>query len=148
LVLVPFALTFYDIVFTHIATKHWGLVSFAKTPGPWLVKLYIYTWLAVGSFFVYDCSLNPYHENRRQHQLVSLVKPLTIGMGLQWHAQFMSNLIVGSAVGVLGYMRNIVAVSLVFFPVKSLGFGDFHTSGLSDHEKRMNGIVEEGGKEA
>ena len=35
LIVVPACLTFYDLVIGSIATRHWGLVSFSKTPGPW-----------------------------------------------------------------------------------------------------------------
>jgi hypothetical protein len=38
-------------------------------------------------------------------------------------------------------LKSIVAISLVFAPVKSLGFGDVHEFGLSHHERDINGIA-------
>lgn len=92
LILIPTTLTFYDIVVGHISTNYFGLVSFAKTPKVWLLHLYVYTFLAVGTFFAIDSFFNPYLENKRMDNFTSLLHPLTIGMSLQWHAQIMNDM--------------------------------------------------------
>ena len=62
LILVPAGLTFYDILCGKISTKYFGLKSFRATPGAWLLNLYCFTFLGVGSFFAYDSALNPNYE--------------------------------------------------------------------------------------
>ena len=74
LFLVPATLTVFDFASLAIFAKYFGYVSFAASPASWLVRLYVYTWLGVGSYFVYDSSLNPAHENNRMENLVSLIK--------------------------------------------------------------------------
>jgi hypothetical protein len=37
-------------------------------------------------------------------------------------------------------IQNAAATSLVFFPVKALGFGDVGEGGLKPHERKMNGL--------
>jgi hypothetical protein len=108
-----------------------------------LINLYVYTWLAVGSFIAFDAALNPAHEGRRLDQVKSHIKPLSVGMGLQWHANMVTDLIGTTASGPIAILRNAFAVSLVFLPVKSLGFGDFGEAGLSKHERKMNNILTE-----
>ena len=61
-------------------------------------------------------------------------------MSLQWHLPLMLDTFGSAAGGVVGVARNALAISFVFFPVKSLGFGDFNTNGLTPHEKKMNGL--------
>lgn len=141
LLLVPLSLTFWDLVSAPIFARYFGFISFALTPASWLLRLYSFTWLAVGSFFVYDSALNPDFEGQRMDHFTSLLKPLSIGMGLQWHAQIMTDLLKGAVAGPMGYCRNIFATALVFFPVKSLAFGDIGSGGLSPHEMKMNGLT-------
>lgn len=137
---VPATLTFFDFGVSAIARKYCGLVSFAATPAAFLVNLYVYTWLAVGSFIAFDAALNPAHEGRREEHLKAHIKPLTIGMSLQWHAQIMLDTFGSTAPGLIAMARNAFAVACIFFPVKSLGFGDFGKAGLSAHERKMNNI--------
>lgn len=137
---VPATLTFFDLTVTAAFTKYFGLVSFAATPAPWLLNLYVYTWLAVGSYIALDAALNPMHEGRRVEQITSHLKPLTVGMGLQWHGQMMLDLFGSTAGGLVGIIRNAFAVSLIFLPVKALGFGDYGEAGLTAHERKMNGL--------
>lgn len=73
-------------------------------------------------------------------QITSHLKPLTVGMGLQWHANMMIEMFGSAAAGPLAIARNAFAVSLIFLPVKSLGFGDVGEAGLSPHERHMNGL--------
>jgi hypothetical protein len=141
LVIIPATLAAFDLSVTHLFTKFGGLVSYSQTPTPWLLNLYLYTFLAVGSFIAFDASLNPKHEGRRWEQFSSHLKPLTIGMGLQWHAgMVMATIGSATATGPLGIIRNAFAVSLIFLPVKALGFGDMGETGLSPHERKMNGL--------
>jgi hypothetical protein len=141
LVLIPATLTACELAVTHLFTKFGGLISYTQTPTPWLLNLYVYTFLAVGSFIALDASLNPNHEGRRWEQFSSHLKPLTVGMGLQWHAgMVMATIGSATATGPLGILRNAFAVSLIFFPVKALGFGDLGEAGLSPHERKMNGL--------
>lgn len=123
-----------------IFTKYFGLVSYAATPTPWLLNLFCYTWLAVGSFIAIDAAFNPAHEGRRMEQITSHLKPLTVGMGLQWHANMVVELFGSTAAGPIALLRNAFAVSLIFLPVKSLAFGDVGEAGLSPHERKMNGL--------
>jgi hypothetical protein len=141
LLMVPATLTFYDLTIGAFFARFCGLVSFAATPAAWLLNLYTFTWLAVGSFFAIDSAMNPALEGKRVDNFTSLLKPLTIGMGLQWHAQMLADLFRTGVGGAAAYLRGIVAVSLVFLPVKALAFGDFMQDGLSETEKKMNGLV-------
>lgn len=141
LFLIPASLTFYELTITSLFTKYFGLVSYAQTPTPWLLNLYLYTFLAVGSFIAFDATFNPHHEGRRIEQITSHIKPLATGMGLQWHAgMVMATIGSATSIGPLGILRNAFAVSLIFLPVKALGFGDFGEAGLSSHERKMNGL--------
>jgi len=70
------------------------------------------------------------------------IKPLTIGMGLQWHGDFMVQKFGSTSTGLLGLLQTGFAISLVFLPVKALGFGDVGEAGLSPHERKMNGLSE------
>lgn len=143
LFLIPATLTFFELSVTSFFTKYCGLVSYAQTPTPWLINLYLYTFLAVGSFIAFDASLNPKHEGRRWEQITSHLKPLATGMGLQWHAgMVMATIGSATATGPLGILRNVFAVSLIFLPVKALGFGDYGDAGLSPQERKMNGLPE------
>jgi hypothetical protein len=45
-----------------------------------------------------------------------------------------------TATGPIAMLRNAFAVSLVFLPVKALGFGDMGEAGLSPHERKMSGL--------
>mmetsp|Transcript_2639 Transcript_2639/g.3957 ORF Transcript_2639/g.3957 Transcript_2639/m.3957 type:complete len:248 (+) Transcript_2639:47-790(+) len=140
LFMIPASLAFYDIVVTSVFVKYFGLVSFAATPAPFLLNLYCYTWLAVGSYIAVDAAFNPAHNGKRVEQVTSHLKPLTIGMGLQWHVQMMVDMFGSFAAGPIALLRNAFAVSLVFLPVKALGFGDMGEAGLSPHERKMNGL--------
>jgi len=111
------------------------------------MNLYVYTFLAVGSFIAFDAALNPSHEGRRMDQVTSHIKPLATGMGLQWHAQMMVDMFGSAASGPIAILKNAFAVSLVFLPVKSLGFGDMGEAGLSPHERKMNGLTPKGTQE-
>jgi hypothetical protein len=143
LFIIPATLTAFELTVTSFFTRYCGLISYAQTPTPWLLNLYIYTFLAVGSYIAFDASFNPKHEGRRWEQITSHLKPLATGMGLQWHAG-MVMATVGSvtSTGPLGIIRNAFAVSLIFLPVKALGFGDFGEAGLTPHERQMNGLPE------
>ena len=137
---IPASLTFFDLSVGALFTRYFGLVSFAATPGPWLMNIFCYTWLAVGSFIAWDASLNPAHEGRRVEQVTSHVPMLTGAMGMQWHAQMMLDTFGSTAGGPIALLRNAFALSLVFLPVKALGFGDRGEQGLSPHERKMNGL--------
>lgn len=137
---IPACLLFYDHTVSAVFTRYFGMVSFAATPSLFLVNLFCYTWLAVGTFIGADAALNPHHEGHRIQHLQNCIKPLTIGMSLQWHLPLMLEVFGSASTGVVAIVRNAFAVALVFLPVKSLGFGDFGTSGLSPHERVMNGL--------
>ena len=89
-----------------------------------------------------DAAFNPAHEGRRLEQVTSHLKPLTVGMGLQWHAHMVVEFFGSTAGGAVAIARNAFAVSLVFLPVKALGFGDMGEAGLTPHERKMNGLDE------
>ncbi|CAM9736534.1 unnamed protein product, partial [Ectocarpus fasciculatus] len=137
---IPTTLTFFDMTVSALFTKYFGLVSYAATPTAWLLNLYVYTWLAVGSFIALDAAFNPAHEGRRLEHATAQLKPLSIGMGLQWHGQMMLNTIGSTASGPIALVRNACAVSLIFLPVKALGFGDCGEAGLTPHERTLNGL--------
>jgi hypothetical protein len=138
---IPMVLLFYDHTVSAVFTRYLGMVSFAATPSLALVNLFCYTWLAVGTFLSADAAFSPLHEGRRLAHLQECVKPLTVGMSLQWHLQLMLDTLGSTVGGPIGIIRNAVAISFVFFPVKWLGFGDFLDDGLSPHEKKMNGMT-------
>jgi hypothetical protein len=85
--------------------------------------------------------MNPLHEGNRINHAMNCLKPLTIGMALQWHLPLMMDTIGTTASGPMAILRNSIAVACVFFPVKSLGFNDFGECGLSQHEKKMNNLL-------
>ena len=138
---VPASLTFYDKAVGMIFTRYLGMISFAATPSVALVHLYCYTWLAVGSWICLDATMNPALEGKREETIRGAVKPLTIAMSLQWHADLMVTTIGTTAGGIVGLLRNALAVSMIFLPVKSLGFGDVGEAGLTPHERKMNGLT-------
>ena len=138
---VPASLTFYDKAVGMIFTRYLGMISFAATPSLALVHLYCYTWMAVGSWICLDATMNPALEGKREETIRGAVKPLTIAMSLQWHADLMLATIGTTAGGMVGILRNAFAVSMIFLPVKSLGFGDVGEAGLTPHERKMNGLT-------
>ena len=137
---IPASLIFYDKVMGMIFTRYLGMISFAATPSVALVHLYCYTWMAVGSWICLDATMNPALEGKREETIRGAVKPLTIAMSLQWHADLMLATIGTTAGGMVGILRNAFAVSMIFLPVKSLGFGDVGEAGLTPHERKMNGL--------
>ncbi len=115
-------------------------MSLAETPMLYLTHLYAFTFVAVGAYFLYDSYLSPlYKDSERNSKFKSLLWPLTIGMGLQWHAPMMVKLF-GAGIGSLGLLRSMVAIAFVFAPVKSLGFCDYGEFGLSPHEQIINDV--------
>mmetsp|Transcript_18772 Transcript_18772/g.31632 ORF Transcript_18772/g.31632 Transcript_18772/m.31632 type:complete len:203 (-) Transcript_18772:3441-4049(-) len=140
LFIIPASLTVYDKLVGHIFTTRLGMISFQATPSLALAHLFVYTWCAVGSFITFDAAFNPQHEGKRKEQVISSLRPLTVGMSLQWHADLMKQMIGSAKSGPVAILRNATAISLVFFPVKSLGFGDVGEAGLSPHERKMNGL--------
>lgn len=138
---IPACLMFYEHVVTGVFSRYMGLVSYAVTPSLSLLNLFCYTWLAVGTFITVDSICNPDYEGHRMNHLVGSIKPLTIGMSLQWHLQLMIETFGSTGVGPMAIARNAMAISLVFFPVKALGFGDVGAQGLTPHERKMNGLL-------
>ena len=139
LILIPASLTFYDIIIGFMFKRYFGLISFSSTPKQWLLHLYTYTFLAVSSFNAFDATFNPYYKDEeRIDRIINHIKPCAIAMNLQWHAQIVVDIFGSTKKGLLSIFRNAFAVSLVFFPVKSLGFGDFMENGLSEYERKMN----------
>lgn len=140
LFIVPASLTFFDLSIGHLFRTYLGMVSFAATPSLALLHLYTFTWLAVGSFISLDAFANPQHEGHRMDVIAKNIKPLTIGMGLQWHGDLMVQKFGSPSTGLLGLLQTGFAISLVFLPVKALGFGDVGEAGLSPHERKMNDL--------
>ena len=138
---IPACLLFYDHTVSAVFTRYLGMVSFAATPSLALVNLFCYTWLAVGTFISADAMFNPLHEGRRVEHVKGCVKPLTVGMSLQWHLPLMLDIFGCTSTGFMSIVRNAFAIALVFFPVKALGFGDYGQNGLTVYEKIMNGMV-------
>ena len=141
LFLVPATLTFYDLTVTHLFTKYFGLISYSQTPTPWLLNIYIYTFLAIGSYVAIDSYFNPHHQDdKRFEHFTSHLRPLSVAMALQWHGGMVLEALGTTSPGLLGIIRNAFAVSLIFLPVKALGFHDCGEAGLTSHERKMNGL--------
>mmetsp|Transcript_26513 Transcript_26513/g.37235 ORF Transcript_26513/g.37235 Transcript_26513/m.37235 type:complete len:236 (-) Transcript_26513:262-969(-) len=144
---VAAALAVTDHASQSIFAKYLGKpLCFAKSPAAFVAHTFFFIFTGVLGYCAADAALNPLHEGKRMETFKGDAYSTYIGTCTAWFEPYVPGVVAmaaGPAIAGGWAGSALLPATLAYSTVKGVGWYDWGDAGLSDHEKRLNGLSNE-----
>ena len=121
-------------------------LCFAKSPAAFVAHTFFFIFSGVAVYCAGDAAFNPYlEEGTRADELKSGLYSTYIGSCTAWFEPYVAPVVAkmaGPAMANTWACSALLPATLAYSTVKGVGWYDWGNSGLSAHEKRLNGLTD------
>ena len=141
---VAACLALSDHTSQHLFSRYLGQsLCFTKSPAAFVAHTFLFIFSGVGAYVAVDAALNPQHDGHRIATFKSGAYSTYIGSSTAWYEPYVSPGI--AALGLRSFANSwsgaaLMPATLAYTTVKGVGWDDWGNSGLSDHERKLNGL--------
>ena len=118
-------------------------LCFAKSPATFVAHTFLFIFSGVALYCAGDAAFNPYHE-KRSEELKSGLYSTYIGSCTAWFEPYVAPAlatVAGPAVANTWFGSALLPATLAYTTVKGVGWNDWGSQGLNDHEMKLNGLA-------
>lgn len=119
-------------------------LDFETNPAAFVAHTWAFIYSGVALFVLFSCALNPnIHEEHRWAEFMHEAYACYVGANTAWFEPFAHatvGVVLGKAAAATWLGGALFPATLAYSTVKGVGWTDWGEAGLSDHEKKINGI--------
>jgi len=121
-------------------------LCFAKSPAAFVAHTFLFIFSGVTLYVAGDAAFNPDLEGKRAKAFKEGTYSSYVGSSTAWYEPYVSPAlarVAGPAVAGSWFGSALFPATLAYTTVKGVGWYDWGSNGLNDHEMKLNGLLKE-----